>query len=571
MIQEVLEKEIDIYLKGQGIENPEYSFEFPGELAFGDLSTNVAMVYGKTLGKNPKVLAEELQKLLSEINSPYIEKVTIAGPGFINFSFSKKYFEEITKKILENKDEWGGNTIFSGKKVMVEYTQPNPFKPFHIGHLMSNAIGESLSRIVEFSAAHIVRANYQGDVGLHVAKAIWGLVQRGKPDATLSVSAQAQYIGECYSYAANLYETDEVVKKDIDQLNKKVYDRSDEAINALYDWGRAITLEAFEEIYTLLGTKFDHYFFESQMAPIGEKLVHEYLEKGIFEKSDNAIVFHGEEYNPKLHTRVFISSLGLPMYETKEIGLTFTKFEEENPDLSITTTAIEQGEYMKVVTEAIKQMKPEYAERMMHITHGMMRLASGKMASRKGNVITGESLINDSRDVVFEKITDRDFDDEAKKIIADVVGVGALKYSILRSSLGSDIIYDFEKSISFEGDSGPYLQYSATRAHSVLEKAKSIGMVATTLRPEHFEKTVLEQLLCRFPAVVERACREYAPHFIVTYLTELAGAFNAFYADNHIANKEDIQAPYLLALTESFYITMENGLWTLGITLPPRM
>jgi arginyl-tRNA synthetase len=467
---------------------------------------------------------------------------------------------------------------------MIEYTQPNPFKPFHIGHLMSNAIGESISRVVEFSGARTIRANYQGDVGLHVAKAIYAIkkdlenkevllltLAENSTFTGMTVPQIAQYIGEQYAKGSDAYENNPEAKAEIDAINKKVYDRSDEKINEIYAWGRKVTLEAFEEIYKILGTKFDHYFFESDMARIGEKIVRDNV-PDVFEESEGAIVFHAEKYNSKLHTRVFITSGGIPLYEAKEIGLTMTKFEKESPDISITTTAIEQGEYMKVVQQAIALMHPELESRMKHITHGMMRLATGKMSSRQGNVITGESLLRDSIDIVREKVAERELTKEEKESISHIVGVAALKYSILRSSLGSDIVYDFEKSISFDGDSGPYLQYTAVRAFSILRKSEELGLVANRqelMAP--LDILPIERILYRFPEVVAHAYRELEPHHIATFLTELASAFNSFYANTIIVNKSDPYAPYRVALVEAFHQTMKNGLYLLGIETPEKM
>lgn len=565
MIRTTLEGKIKETLKDLGIEAGTIVLEHPADVSHGDYSTNVALAHAKTLGKNPRELAGEIAEGLSKKLFGYT--VEVAGPGFINIKLPNSFFEEALSEILSSKD-WGKNDIDSKKTVMVEYTQPNPFKPFHIGHLMSNAIGESISRIVEFSGARIVRANYQGDVGPHVAKAIWAVMKNGKPSDSLSVSEQAEYIGKCYSEGAGLYEENADIKKEIDAINKKVYDRSDEEINALYDWGREVTLKAFEVIYKTLGTKFDHYFFESVMAPIGAQIVRENLGP-VFEDSDGAIVFKAEKYNPKLHTRVFINSQGLPTYEAKEIGLTMTKFEKENPDLSITTTAIEQGEYMKVVQQAISLIHPEYEKKMMHITHGMMRFASGKMSSRKGNVITGESLIKDATSVVLEKMEDRDFDN--KEEIASQIAVAALRYSILKQALGGDIVYDFEKSISFEGDSGPYLQYTAVRAKAVLEKGKEAGIKVSNKMPEDWVMGNLEKHLYRFPEVVERARLDFAPHHISTYLTELASFYNSFYGEHKIVDTEDVSSGYRIALSEAFLNTMEHGAWLLGISIPQRM
>lgn len=579
MIQEEIKAYIIQALLKLGIEADNVVLEHPADMKNGDYSTNVAMAYAKQYGMNPLELAEKIIKELNVIQQAqdniYIKDINIAGAGFINFYLSREFFANQVQNILNSGNDWGKNNILNGKKVMVEYTQPNPFKPFHIGHLMSNSIGESISRIVEFSGAKVVRANYQGDVGLHVAKAIYGLQKFGMPSENTSVSEKAQYIGECYSKGSDLYENDESVKDEINSINKKVYDKSDEEINKVYDWGRKITLEAFEEIYKLLGTKFEHYFFESIMAPIGEEIVRENTPT-VFTESEGAIVFKADEYDSKLHTRVFITSSGLPLYETKEIGLTMTKFEKEKDlDLSIVTTAIEQGEYMKVVQKAISIMHPELEKKMKHITHGMMRLSSGKMSSRKGNVVTGESLLNDSISVVLEKMKDREFNEEEKKNISEVVGVSALKYSILRSSLGSDIVYDFDKSISFEGDSGPYLQYTAVRAQAILQKAgplpRTIRLDPSPYKGEGVGGEVLEKMLYQFPEVVARAYTELEPHHIATYATELASSFNSFYGNTHILNDDNVYKAYHLALVQAFHTTMQNTLYLLGIQTPNKM
>jgi arginyl-tRNA synthetase len=578
-MKEEIKKQIQNALKNLGMEDVSFSVEHPESFVNGDYSTNVAMVCAKKFGKNPKELAETIKKEIEKNLIKEIEKVEVAGAGFINFYLSREFFTKSINEILNKKENWGKNEILTGKKVMVEYTQPNPFKPFHIGHLMSNAIGESISRIVEFSGAKTVRANYQGDVGPHVAKAIYSILNSkeslevGLPKigSRTSYNELAQYMGECYSKGSNLYDNDENAKKKIDEINKKIYDKSDDEINKIYDWGRKITLEAFEGIYKLLGTKFDHYFFESEMAVKGEKVVRGNT-GNVFEESAGAIVFHGENYDKKLHTRVFINSQGLPTYETKEIGLTMTKFEKENPDISIVTTAIEQAEYMKVVQKAISLMHPDLESRMKHITHGMMRLATGKMSSRKGNVITGESLLRDSMDIVLEKVKDRDFSDEEKKKISEIVGVAALKYSILRSSLGSDIVYDFEKSISFDGDSGPYLQYTAVRANSILEKSKEFKLETRTSSLEtNLETTDLEKLIYQFPEIVERSYETLQPHHIATYLTQLASSFNNFYGNTKILDDENKYVSYHLELIKAFYQTMKNGLWLLGIETPEKM
>ena len=559
-------------LKNLNIEVSDFVLEHPADLKMGDYSTNVSLAIAKSIERNPKELAEKIVVEINRLNvDKNIEKVEVAGSGFINFHLSRKFFSQRVEEILNQAADFGKNKILDGQKMMVEYTQPNPFKPFHIGHLMSNAIGESISRIVEFSGAETMRANYQGDIGLHVAKAIYGLLK----DESLQSKAgnhnlQASNIGNAYVIGANAYETDENAKpssaqgfggakKEIDEINKKIYERSDDKINEIYDWGFDATMEAFEDLYKMLGTKFDFYFLESAMMDIGREIVN--ANKGkIFEESDGAVVFKAEKYDPKLHTRVFITSQGLPTYETKELGLTEEKFKTySGMDLSVVVTASEQMDYMKVVAKAISLLHPEFENKMKHITHGMMRLTTGKMGSRKGNAITGESLINDSREAVYQKMKDREFQEEEKDKIVSDVAVSAIKYSVLKQGIGGDIIYDFEKSISFEGDSGPYLQYSYTRANSVLEKAQKENIFPDfeTVPPEIFE---VEKMLYKFPEVVARSVSEYEPHYIANYLIEVARAYNSFYGNNVIVNKADLNSPYKIALTYAFSFVMKNGL-----------
>jgi arginyl-tRNA synthetase len=311
-----------------GLPEVAFAVERPAEMSHGDWACNVALILGKQIGENPKNVAEKILQKLQEQKISEIEKIEIAGPGFINFYCTRKFFTDTLKTILKSPEAFGRNETLKGKTVMVEYTQPNPFKPFHIGHLMSNTIGETLSRIIEFSGAHIIRANYQGDIGLHVAKALWGMGKKGvAPTDILG-------IGEAYAYGNEMYETDADAKKEIIEINKKIY-AHDASVWNVYQQGRDASLAAFEKIYALLGTKFDQYFFESEVWESGKKIVAEGLSRGIFEKgNEGAIVFPGEKYG--LHTRVFITRESVPTYEAKELGLVMEKVKRVDFDENIT-------------------------------------------------------------------------------------------------------------------------------------------------------------------------------------------------------------------------------------------
>ncbi len=552
-MKEKIIKNIEEILNELGIETPVVTLTVPSHRDKGDYSTVVAMSYAKELDQLPMYLAGEIKSKLEARN---IFGITIANPGFINFFFDKKYYSENIKTILEEGGSFGKNKNLSGVKTIIEYTDPNPFKEFHIGHLMPNVIGESIARVIEASGAEIQRANYQGDVGLHVAKAVWSM-----KNGTDLMSA--------YAEGHKAYTEDETAKAEIVAINKKIYDKSDDEINSLYESGRQKSLLYFEVMYKILGTKFDHYFFESEVADFGKETVLKNV-PSIFEESEGAVVFKGENHDKKLHTRVFVNKEGLPTYEAKELGLAKLKYDTYPYDVSIVITGNEINEYFKVLLKAMSLVFPELASKTKHISHGMLRLPEGKMSSRTGNVITAESLITKVAETVMEKMKDSEIDSGEKEKIAETVALGAIKYTILRSGIGGDIIFDFDKSISFEGDSGPYLQYATVRAHSILKKAHSIVAVSKVM-PDNWETTNLERMLERFPSVVERAGVEYAPHYITTYLTELAGEFNSFYAFSKIIDETDVSSPYRLALTEAFVQVMTNGLNLLGINIPERM
>ncbi len=575
---------------GLDLSEGEIKLDHPTDLVLGDFSTNVAMSLAKKAGKNPKDLAEEIKTKILEQANPNIKDIQVAGPGFINFYLSDEFFAKTLQEILTKPETFGETKVLSGQKVMVEFTDPNPFKEFHIGHLMSNTVGESISRLIEKNGAETKRACYQGDVGMHVAMTMWGMLklEADLPKEEATVREKVKFLGQAYAFGATEYkEGSDNAKEGITIINKKLYKRADPKVNDLYDLGRQWSLDYFETIYAKLGTKFDYYFFESDTAEVGQKLVEEGLVKNIFEKSDGAVVFHGEAFDPKLHTRVFLNAEGLPTYEAKELGLAKIKAGKYAADVSISITGNEINDYFKVVLRAMQELMPEIAEKIKHLSHGMLRLPTGKMSSRTGQVITAESLIDEVKEKVLEKIKDRDFSDEEKNDIAEKVAVGALKYSILKQGIGKDIIFDFDKSLSFEGDSGPYLQYAYTRALSVLKKAENLEAkplseadaiskldfdvpeVQLQKLPASTSIATLESLLYRLPEVTESAYQELAPQQVSTYLIEVAGAFNSFYAQNQIIGSDN--EVYFLALTRATSIVLKNGLGLLAIPVLERM
>jgi arginyl-tRNA synthetase len=595
-----MKQEIKNWIKNELGVTSDFAVEHPKEMDHGDYAINVALIEGKVQNKNPRELADKYVSILNKNKLPGIEKIEVAGsgfslaseeqvdgnpstlserrqntrgtPAFINIVLDADFFGSAIKQSLDNKEKFGKNDDLKGKKFFIEHTQPNPFKIFHIGHLMNNAIGESLYRIIGANGSEIKVASYHGDVGLHVAKAIWGEKKLRNPELGKKLSSLIFDLGLAYPLGSEAYDNNDDAKKEIIEINKHVFNEDDEEINDMYRLGRKLSLENFNVLYQKLDSHFDFHFYESESGKIGQEIVSKNIGK-IFEVGDNgAVVFRGENFEPKTHTRVFLNSEGLPTYEAKEVGLAKMKKDSFAYDFSLTVTANEQDAFFDVVEVAIGEVFPEVKGKLKHVSHGMLKLPSGKMSSRTGSIISAETLINQTIEKVMEKMSDREMSGEIKKEVAEIVAVGAIKYSILHQAIGGDIIFDFDKSLSFEGDSGPYLQYSYVRSQSVLAKFKKLERRKLESGiPENWKTTKLEKLIVRFPEVVERAGKEYAPHYVATYLTELAGAFNGFYAEHKIVDENDVTSDYRVAITESFSVVMKNGLNLLGIKVPDQM
>ncbi len=545
-----------------GFPDVAFTVSHPSDLHHGDFACNVALVLASDIGQPPRVIAEQIAGIIAG-QIEYVDRVEVAGPGFLNFYLTRDFFTAEIARAREMGDAWGTNKEWAGKRIVVEYTDPNPFKEFHIGHLFTNSVGESIARLAMMQGAEVKRVNYQGDVGLHVAHAIYGMQALG---ISTDSAFTAKDLGRAYAYGANAYKEGGEPAEAIRALNKKIYDRTDDGVNALYDAGRAISLAYFETIYKVIDTQFDEYFFESETGPKGKELVLAHPE--VFTESEGAHVFQGEKYG--LHTRVFLNKEGLPTYEAKELALANEKAERLGGyDHSIISTSNEITEYFKVLKMAMSFVYPELAMKTEHIGHGTVRLATGKMSSRTGDVIPALEFIQEIAETAHEKIVSTGFTDASPEL-SEAIALGAIKYATLRGSILQDSVFDKERALSFEGDSGPYLMYTHARIVSVLEKAEVSGVsLISIIAPE--EAYEVEKLLYRFEEVVTEAWNERAPHKVVGYLTELAGSFNTFYAHEKIADATDTYAPYKAMVADAVRLTLKNGLWALAIKAPERM
>lgn len=527
------------------------------ERQFGDFATNVALQLAKQVGKNPREVADQIKTALQDRLGATVADISIAGPGFINLALSDA---ALLRAVGAAPDK-----SLAGQTVVTEYSDPNPFKILHAGHLYTSVVGDAISNLLEQAGADVHRVNFGGDVGLHVGKTMWAILRAlggEHPDKLTEIPAdkRSEWMAGAYVKGTNAYEDDEAAKAEIIELNKRVYqlfadDDHDSDFAKVYWTCRQWSYDYFDDFYARIGTSFEKYYPESQTAPIGLKTVKEQLDKGVYEESNGAVVFNGEKFD--LHTRVFINSHGLPTYEAKDVGLIMAKWHDYHFDKSVVITGNDIIEYMKVVLKSIEQFAPELAQRSVHLTHGNVKLAGGvKMSSRKGNIFRAVDVLNAAADA-NKAITGRN-DEQAE--------LGAVKYAFLKQRIGADIIYDPKESVSLEGNSGPYLQYAHARARSILAKAEGEQADSTELQTD--ERNLLRKL-SEYQEVVERATSELLPHHICTYLYELAQEFNRFYEHNRVIG-DDRQA-IRIGLVRRYADTLKAGLGLLGITAPDRM
>ena len=512
------------------------------EERFGDYVTNVAMQISDQVGKQPRELAEKLADELRKL--PDIAEVTVAGPGFLNLFLTNNALTKAT---------WAATKpakTHDGQEVLIEFGDPNPFKEMHIGHLYSYIVGDAIASLFEASGARVKRLSYHGDVGLHVAKAIWGMQQAGV--VPVKGSSGKQSIGEYYVKGNEAYENDEAAKAEIPKINQHIYKKDDQAINKLHDWGRDRSFAYFDGILKDLSIKTDKRYLESQAAEVGLDCVKK-NSGTIFRESEGAVVYEGEKVG--LHTRVFITKQGLPTYEAKDLGLAqLKKTDYPGASRSIIVTAHEQRQYFKVILAALKQIDDKLADITTHVPHGFVSLSSGKMSSRTGEVYSALKLLNDVEAAAKKLYTDPDRQ----------VWLAAVKFGFLKHRLGSDIVYDTQESVSLQGSSGPYLQYAHARAKSILKKGEGLRVKGEA--PSNFNpaERSLARKISQYPEVVVQATNELLPNYIAGYLYELAQSFNSFYEKNRVIG--DSRQELRLKLVGAYAGVLKHGLGLLNIT-----
>ncbi|MCK4327925.1 MAG: arginine--tRNA ligase [Candidatus Diapherotrites archaeon] len=501
------------------------------------------------LGGNP---AEKAKEVAGKIKSPLFTAKAI-GP-YVNFFPSEDYSKQLVEKILSEKNNYGKGK--QAESVMVEYSEPNTHKAFHIGHLRNTALGIALSNILEHAGHKVIRVNYINDLGLHVAKTLWALQKFHAGEEP--PENKGKWLGEIYAEASKKLRENPEGDKEVRELLQKMDSGDAEAIKLMNET-REWSLDEFKKIYEELGADFDKWYYESDIKGETKEIVKELIGKGVAKVDDGAVIVDNSPAGVNLLQR----SDGTTLYSTSDLALAKHKFGDYDPDRSVYVVGSEQKFHFQMLFETLKKWGFRQGEKCFHLAYELVVLKSGKMKSREGEVILYEDFSKEAKERALKEVQEKNPDLEDKEGVARAVGIGAIKYSMLKVSNTKTIVFDWEKSLSFEGETAPYIQYANVRCHSILDKAGKKGKPGVVGAPE------LVYELSRFDEVVAEAAKEYSPHVLALYAYSLADAFSGFYTKQQVIGSKDEAA--LLALVGAASVVLENTLRLLGIEAPRRM
>ena len=522
--------------------------------------------------------AQELAEMLAEfIGLPQGFTHVKAVKGYLNLYFSTSdYACRITNMVLSQESNYG-RAARLGKKAMVEYSQPNTHKSMHVGHLRNVILGGAVSNILEFAGYDVIRANYLGDIGLHVIKWLWNYEKYHKDEQP--AEDKTRWMGDLYAEADRRFSDEPGFETEVRQHFAR-WDRQEPEILALWEKTRQWSLEGFYQVYELLGERFDRIYFESEVEEAGKVFVEKLIESGmaIDGRPEEPVHINLDEIlgtKDEYRVSVVLRSDGTSLYATKELPLAVMKFDEYELDKSIYVIDVRQSLHMKQIFKVLELMGYEWASQLVHLAYEIVNLPGNMtMSSRDGTVVLLDDLIREATqralDIVQEK--NPELVEDKKAIIARAVALGAIKYPMLSRDNTKIVTFDWETALDFNGQSAPYIQYAHVRAGSILKKVNNeLPKVVSFGKELHISEVNLIEMISKLPGEVERAAREYKPLLIATYAFELAKAFNDFYNQCPVLSAEaDVQA-YRLLLVAATKQSLANSLNLLGIEAPDVM
>lgn len=520
------------------------------EPQFGDFTTNVALRLAKDSGRSPRDIAETLAEKVRAIDG--VVGVDVAGPGFVNIRLSDAALFELASQ---------PDTISTeSTTIVIETNNPNPFKAMHIGHAFNAILADTLANLLEKGGHSVHRVSYHGDVGLHVGKSMYVILRHidNQPERLSEVpeSERNAFMSQMYAEGARAYKEDESAKAEIEELTKRSFTRDEAVFAAVYETISAWSFEQIDAVVARLGNKpVERRFLESDAELRGVKIVKDNT-PDVFQQSDGAYIFKGSEHGS--FDNAFVSSRGTGLYGARDLGLIQLKNEQYHPVKSYIVTAEEQRDYFKGVLAAASLCFKETKGETINIPTGTVKLSSGKMSSREGDVVEIAWLF----DQIGEAVKARGGEP------IDAVVAGALRYAFLRVRIGGDVVFDVNEAVSLQGNSGPYLQYAHARACSILEKAGDLPVSSQGMTFDDSERALLRKI-GEGGEVVSRAVDELLPHYVCNYLYELAQEFNRFYEKCRIIGDE--RQATRLELVKLYRAQLASGLELLGIEAPERL
>ncbi len=558
--------------------------EKPPETSWGDYSFP-CFRFAKELKLPPPKIASIISEALSQVQSPWIASVQVMQ-AFVNIHVNQATLYSYLVPLVRNGEYFKSQHAHRAQRsnVMVEYSQPNTHKEFHVGHMRNVCLGSALVRLYRYAGYHVTAVNYFGDEGAHIAKCLWNMSRtKAEPPAEVDKGA---WLGECYVAATRaLDEANEADRPKYDEEISNILRGIESKKGPWYDlWlqTKEWSLQAFRDVYRWMDAPFDRDFFESEVSEDSQRVVDEYLAQGVFKEDQGAVGIDLSDY--KLGFMLVRKRDGNTLYATKDLSLAKRKFEEFHIDKSIYVVASEQNHHFKQVFKTLDLMGFKQASQCYHLSYGLVVLPSGKMSSRVGNTVPFARLkheLTKELDSVLAKYrgqwTDQEIDDTRKKL-----SVGAIVYGMVSADPGREIVFDMKDWLSFEGNTGPYLMYSFSRAKSVLSKAKEAGFGGETTNFElsrlnlkmSFEESERELLrgIYDFNDVVFESCEHNRPNHLAHHLFGLAKSFSRFYADVPVLKEADKSlVERRLGLVDAFAKTLTCGLQLLGMSPPERM
>jgi len=554
--------------------------EQPPEKSLGDYALP-CFRFAKALKKNPNLVAEELKNELLALNNPWVDRIDLKG-AFLNIFTNQKQVAKTLIPLLIKGEGFkllAQNPVHNKTKVMIEFSQPNTHKEFHVGHGRNVCLGDSLCRIFSYNGFDVIPVNYIGDEGTHIAKCLWAVDHYTGEKLDDKIENKAEWLGQRYVEAntklKSASDEDKIkynaevsaILKSIENKTGKYYDT--------WKITRQYCLDDFNRIYNWLDVHFAHFFYESEVSEASQEIVEEYIKKGLFVEDNGAIGF--DMSDKKLGFFMARKSDGTTLYGTKDLALAALKFNQYHIDRSIYVVGSEQNFHFKQVFYALEKMGFPQAAKCYHLSYGMVVRPEGKMSSRAGNSFTFLQLINlvvEEINVYLDKYKD-EWDKTRMEETAHKLAVGAIKYGMLQADPNKEIVFDPKEWVSFEGNSGPYLMYSYARTQSILTKAAEqkieLSLANLDLLTHESERELMRHLY-DFNQTAMYACENYKPSTIANHLFFTCKAYNRFYNDVSVmkAETEELRGARL-ALLKAFGETLKTGLHLLGITPPEKM